>query len=202
VMLVSVPAFTDPSRVSPRILTASLSLASVRPDALCMDTATERLGHFTRDQVQHGRSLDYVRWVSCLIESDGEVQRTRRRFSERWPRSISAEISQRRRSRLARHWMGRGADRWPRRSRCRMPFSNTSARKPRSVRSRVCDKSRSAPATATGRAALAFRAARRRGVSGPRTDRKDIEVPGSNGPTSTAQCDLPCHRTVRKLLIT
>jgi hypothetical protein len=60
-----------------------------------MKTTIERLGSFTRDQVLHGRSLDYMRWVSCLIESGGEPARTALRFVEKWPPSMSAEIVQR-----------------------------------------------------------------------------------------------------------
>src|SRR5688572_15030628 len=51
----------------------------------------ERLADVTVSAIQQQRSLDFVKWLSCLYETGTPTGATAR-FLERWPRSDSKEL--------------------------------------------------------------------------------------------------------------
>jgi hypothetical protein len=56
-----------------------------------MDTI-ERLGSVTQTQLTNAKSIDFVRWVSALYQSDGIVSYAAEIFAERWPGSVHREL--------------------------------------------------------------------------------------------------------------
>jgi HK97 family phage major capsid protein len=51
-----------------------------------------RLGDYTRDQMTQLRALDFVRFVGCLVQTNGAATRAASTFIERWPRSVSHDL--------------------------------------------------------------------------------------------------------------
>lgn len=54
--------------------------------------ATERLSDYTRDQLASIRSRDFIKYVSCLIASDGAPLTALRIYQDRYPRSVSIDL--------------------------------------------------------------------------------------------------------------
>lgn len=56
-----------------------------------MNTDTD-LTSFTASQLTHARSIDYVRYLSCLYKSDGREYEASRMFKEWYPRSLHIDL--------------------------------------------------------------------------------------------------------------
>jgi hypothetical protein len=53
--------------------------------------ATDQLAAHTLDVLTHQRSIDYVRFLSCLYAEDGHAMSATKLFAIRWPFSLNAE---------------------------------------------------------------------------------------------------------------
>lgn len=80
------PAPTRVVRVAAVPVPASPVVRAMK-DAPPMPTTIERLATFTADQLQHLKSIDATRWISCLAMNTSNPYAAVRQFTARWPAS-------------------------------------------------------------------------------------------------------------------
>ena len=61
---------------------------------MCAMPPTERLAEYTAQQLASVRSLDFVRYVSCLLAEENHPYAAAKHFEMRWPRSLHLDLIQ------------------------------------------------------------------------------------------------------------